>query len=204
MKKVLLNLLLVACVAAAFPAAAQPPIPESRTERHNGNVFFFPPGKMDTIEVVDPVLGETVMQTRILNVTRPITMNGKHIYNNAEVTTPVERRKEIIPFSFEEYLLNKIKPDLATLKDGSYYLHLNDIVVDKNGVVQYYWSDTLSVLRKAVAREMKRPLFVPAKIGNKKVTAIYECYTSSFEIVVKGHEVRFIRDKVFPTVKSNM
>ena len=232
-RKAFFPLLLAACFASAFTAQAQPPIPESRTERHNDNVFFFPAGKMDTIEVLDPITEETVMQARILNVMRPITMNGKKIYNNVEVTTPVERRNDIIPFSFEEYVLNKIKQDLATLKDGSYRLHLDNIVVDKHGSVQYYSSelsikdrtlvspapykeaayfytdraldnDSLANVNRTLAEVMKRPLFVPGRIGNKKVTAIYESYTESFEIVVKNHDVTFIRDKNFPGVKSNM
>lgn len=233
LRKALFILFCVTSLAPAFQVHAQPPVPASRTERHNGNVFFFPAGKMDTIEALDPVTGETVMQARILNVTRPTTMNDKKIYNNAEVTTPVERRNDIIPFSFEEYILNKIKTDLATLRDGSYRLHLDNIVVDKQGAVQYYSSelsikdrtlvspapykeaayfytdrpldnDSLANANRTLAEVMKRPLFVPARVGNKKVTAIYESYTESFEIAVKNHDVTFIRDKNFPGVKSNM
>jgi len=189
---------------------AQSPLDEMRLYNarfvgvNNGNTFLFPAVAFDTILVDDPVTNEQVYTLGVKDSSRPIAINGKKIYNNAEVTTAVERRNDIIPFSFEEYVLNKIKPDLKTLPDGSYYLHLDNIVVDKRGNVQYYSVDTLSVLRNAVAKAMKGPLFVPARVGHKKVAAIYESYTSSFEIVVKSHEVTFIRDKVFPTVKSNM
>lgn len=191
-------------VLTVFNIMAQPPISARRIEYHNGNTFLFRGSTLDTIEIQDPITNEWIQQLHMAPVDRPIAMNGKKIYNNAEVTTPVERRNDIIPFSFEEYVLNKIKTDIKALPDGSYYLHLDNIVVDKRGTVQYYSVDTLSVLRKAVAKVMKGPLFVPAKAGHRKVTAIYESYTSSFEIVVKGHEVTFIRDRVFPTVKSNM
>ena len=124
LRKALFSLILATGFTAAFNALAQPPHSPRRIEKHNGNVFLFPASSLDTIEIQDPITNEWVQQLRFTPGDRPLSMNGKKIYNNAEVTTPVERRNDIIPFSFEEYILNKIKPDLVTLKDGSYYLHL--------------------------------------------------------------------------------
>ncbi|MBX2904433.1 MAG: hypothetical protein KF744_00240 [Taibaiella sp.] len=233
LRKASFTLILSANIASACTALAQPPHVARRIEHHNGNTFLFPGTSLDTVKVYDPITEETVLQVRAKPTDRPVAMNGKKIYNNAEVTSSVERRNDIIPFSFEEYLLNKIKPDLTTHADGSYRLCLDNIVVDKRGDVQYFatlltrgerelapnafylepvyfyrerktGADTLSVVERAIGKVLHTPLFVPARIDGRKVIACYESYTSKFEIVVKNHEITFVRDNTFPTVKSNI
>ncbi len=112
--------------------------PNSGTEfTFNGNRFstkFI--GFIDTTYLSDPVTDKESI--RIIYEPQVAAMNGKKIYETAEVLQP-PLRDDASP-ALERYLLNKLTkgPMPKWMPDGSIRIHLHDFVIDETGKVIYY------------------------------------------------------------------
>ncbi|MBS1778124.1 MAG: M56 family metallopeptidase [Bacteroidetes bacterium] len=109
-----------------------------------GNTIKLSSGIPDTVIVVDPTNGNEsmhIMQRGPL----PDSLNGDRIYADYQIHDMANRMNAsanttagFTDKGIKEYLLTNMKEELKQLKDGSYYLHLDNVVVDKNGAIAYF------------------------------------------------------------------
>ena len=123
---------------------------------YHGNKFELSEPETDTIVIVNPVTGkeETKIATK---VPYPVKMNGSKIYapweikNNASpaLGTPYNAESALNAETLKEYLLSNLKEELAKLKDDTYALNLQHVVVDEKGRIVYFEYNGISVFGAA-------------------------------------------------------
>lgn len=120
-------------------------VKKGNTITYNGNVFELSKEENDTTIVVDPTNGEETMKITVREP-RPIKINGKHIYSDygtdangfTTITPDINSIGTLNSTSLKQYLLNNMKDVIAKLKDGTYYLDLNYVILNETGAVVYY------------------------------------------------------------------
>ncbi len=100
---------------------------------YRGNTFTLSEPMHDTVEMIDPVSGNTTTKVIIKDPT-PIKMNGKTIveYPN-EPARYTGGDKDL-----RKYLLTNMREELGNLKEGYYKLEISDIIIDANGKIVYF------------------------------------------------------------------
>ncbi|MGN6478092.1 MAG: M56 family metallopeptidase [Flavipsychrobacter sp.] len=109
-----------------------------------GNTIKLDVAVPDTITMIDPSTGKEVIRITQRDP-RPGMLNDQKIYTSYEIQEMGNRMSAAANSTagftdkgIKEYLLTNMKEELKALKDGSYYLHLDNVVVDKNGAIAYF------------------------------------------------------------------
>ena len=135
-------------------------------------------------------------------------MNGTRIYNTDEVTRkPIQLVENGL---LEMYILKAISGDLNNLPDGTYFLDMYNIIIDKNGKIVYYeyrglkpdddrTTEPPDDIKKAIDKKID-PLmseaadFDPGKVNGIAVITRSAVMLNMFKIQVKNHISAIIRD----------
>ncbi len=109
-----------------------------------GNTIGFRQFAPDTTIIVNPETGKESVRIAMMDP-RPDTLNGEKVYTDDQIREMGNRMSAAANTTagftdkgIKEYLLTNMKEELKQLKDGSYYLHLDNVVVDKNGAIAYF------------------------------------------------------------------
>lgn len=105
---------------------------------YNGNVFeLWAPPHGDTVFVEDPVSGDMMLKITKPD-SMPISMNGKRVYTEDELTreekdAATKTRKAVL-----SYLYKQMVPAMEQLPDGVYMIFTGEIILDTKGKIVYY------------------------------------------------------------------
>lgn len=158
----------------------------------------------DTIYISDPVDGRETYQTMDYIIS-PIKMNGEKIYKTSEETLPPE--VNIPGLSLDEYILAKLKNDndIKALSNCTFYIKMNDLVIDKSGKVVYYYDDNYDRIRYTGKENVDRflnkklntifdsmPRIKPAELNERNVISYLNMSSiSNYKIEVDNHVVTY-------------
>lgn len=205
--------------------------PHSKVEKHNGHTFLWiyePSREMTSFEPGNHIYGIYYVGGYKLRF-----VDGKKILDKYEYTTAPERRNDIIPFSFEEYVLSKMKPSFIRLGNGRYRLIMEKVLLTTKGTICYaqiscqraalddftqeqkYFtadeigfedidSDTTRLLLVPIKRLFRTPLFTSAKFQGRPVPSFLDTHFEEIIITVKSGNVLFKKTISFPYVAPNI
>jgi len=175
---------------------------------YKGNKFRMDKhGGWDTVILIDPVTDSEVR--KIIEIPRPISMNGKKIYDADEVTTLPQNY--LINSSLEEYILNNLKANenLKALPDGDLNLKLYDVVIDENGKVVFYdygglwFKDKKDKIVQQLGRDSiidalltSAPPLKPGMLNGKKVTARLKTTMNSYDVEINNYTITYSRKNI--------
>ncbi len=196
----------VLCVMFATASAQQGFVKNGNATTYKGNKFVYSKETYDTVTENDKVTGEELIKIRAWDP-KPILMNNKKIYSQREVTTaPYPRNSND---SLEPYILKGIRNYFKPLDNGTYRIHLTDVIIDENGKVAFYHLGSLNsrdangkstrlqpVFYKAFDAKIDKllsdaPLQEPGSVAGKKVISIADVYLYQYVIKVNNHEVTY-------------
>ena len=162
----------------------------------------------DTIYISDPVDGRETYQV-IDHIILPIKMNGEKIYKTNEESLPPEAN--IFGASLEKYILTKLKNDndIKALSNCTFYIKMNDLVVDKSGKVVYYYDNDYDRIRYTGKENVDRflneklnmlfanaPRIKPAQLnGDNVISYLNTSSISNYKIEVNNHVITYTARK---------
>jgi BlaR1 peptidase M56 len=171
---------------------------------YRGNSFELSKPGIDTFTLIDPVTGKEMIKY-VQVQPKPISMNGRKIYTNNELTTPPQ------PYAtdglMEDHLLKGLTKELDQMPNGTYALDIYYIVFDEKGKVVFYKTDGLhnandyndkaknvpEGLKKAINKKVDQllhdaPAVQPGTLKGKNVISKSEISLSNYKITVKDHK----------------
>ncbi|MCD6011866.1 MAG: hypothetical protein K0Q79_1728 [Flavipsychrobacter sp.] len=163
-------------------------------------------GRKDTVYLIDPVTGQAI--SKIIDVEQATLMNGKKIYEIAELIAPP--LSDNVSGPFEEYLLKNLVNDPLLLRndDGIIRVELYDFVVDEQGKVVYWSDDGMKYLAKDKTTRhlagglvekyiVNYPAFKPFELNGVKVPVRLNVLLLRYSIVLKDHKASYTRGNLF-------
>lgn len=111
---------------------------QTSTINYNGNTLEMSSATNDTLYVADPV-----SQRKVMRVTKPapLKLNSEKIYNASEVTSGPRYTGD--EGHYHTFIFNKLQKELNKLNDGIYFFSINDVIINKDGKLVYYFFDGL-------------------------------------------------------------
>lgn len=160
---------------------------------YRGNTFELGPERIDTMQLEDPVNGE-ILTKYIKSSPQPEKMNGRKIYRGYDLPepgplgSPTNYKAGIDGNGIKIYLLSNLKAELATLPDGSYYVGVNNVVLDEKGKIVYYDNGGIE---PSVTNNAKVPQATTDKIL-KKIGELLDDAPAHTPGIFNGQEVPFM------------
>jgi hypothetical protein len=187
---------------------------------YNGNKFKLIVPPPDTVIIIDPVSGQemTKMVSHGTEATLPATMNGKKIYGYYEIPegtqpgTAVNSKAGLSSNNLKEYLLTNLADEFKKLANGSYFIELNDVVVDEKGKIVFFNFKGILIntrehdngvnpkakidkaTQASIAAKVSRlmedaPMHSPAMINGNAVPFLIDGISFSNPFIIKDHKV---------------
>ncbi len=180
-------------------------IKKDNTVTYRGNVVEFKIWQNDTVFVVDPVTGQEMMKI-VSREPSPIMLNGEKLYDMDEIdelrkNTPYTQGSKPITkpavnsLAVKEYLLSNMKDDIRKLKDGEYYIEMDNIIIDKKGNIVYFDYAGIKTAKWGSKEDSTRKLSKTQQDAfAKKVARLMNDAPKHEAGVVNGEEVNVIID----------
>lgn len=186
--------------------------PENKVEgnviTYNGNKIELNEGGVDTIEVIDPVSGETQRMYEKREPS-PVTFNGKKVHSMQSV----DRKPAMKGIEYGDYLRGELAPVMETLSDGTYQVHISNMILDEKGKLVYYDfkgiskspanGESAAEAQKSITDEVNKSAakavadafdglpINPAQVSGEPVIAYLDDFSFTyFTLEVKGHKVQ--------------
>ena len=129
---------------------------------YKGNVIQLGPGsKKDTAYYKNPKTGKQEMKITAAD-SIPVLINGEKVLTDMEIDAAPSGEESILGMIVK--LINKNQPAFDHLPNGNYLIDINQVVIGRNGRVQYYKFDGLRSSDKGISISSNKNVQVVNKL----------------------------------------
>lgn len=129
---------------------------------YKGNVIQLgPDSKKDTVYYKNPKTGNREMKITAAD-SIPVLINGEKILTDLEISAAPSGEESILGMLVK--LINKNQPAFDQLANGNYLININQVIIGRNGRVQFYKFDGIKSAEKGTSISKNKNVQVVNKL----------------------------------------